>query len=148
MKIKLLFFFVFLPIVIIKAQLSSFDYNGYAKYLFSSSKSSMLNDRLNDHLLHSRFNSKWYATDAITAALEFRFRAFYGESVEKIPSFKDLIQTPRDFVKLDVFLWESEKSIGYLEIDRLWLDWYTQDLQVTVGKTKGCVGNCLGLESN
>lgn len=136
MKLKLFFLLVFLPFVIIKAQLSSIDYNGYAKYLFSSSKSSLLNDRLNDHLLHSRFNSKWYATDAITAALELRFRAFYGESVEKIPSFKEFIQTPRDFVKLDAFLWESEKSIGYLEVDRLWLDWYTQDLQVTVGRQR------------
>ena len=136
MKLKLFFFFVFLPFLFLKAQLSSFDYNGYAKYLFSSSKSSSLNDRLNDHLLHSRFNSKWYATDAITAALELRFRAFYGESVEKIPSFKDFIQTPRDYVKLDAFFWDSEKSIGYIEIDRLWLDWYTRDLQLTVGRQR------------
>ncbi len=136
MKIKLFFFFVFLPIVILNAQLSSFEYNGYAKYLFSSSKSSSLNDRLNDHLLHSRFNSKWYATDAITVALELRFRAFYGESVEKIPSFKEFIQTPRDYVKLDAFLWESKKYLGYLEVDRLWLDWYTRDLQVTVGRQR------------
>ncbi|NNG27309.1 MAG: hypothetical protein HKM87_07260 [Ignavibacteriaceae bacterium] len=136
MKLKLVILTIFLPVVILKAQLSSFDYNGYTKYLFSSSKSSLLNDRLNDHLIHSRFNTKWYATDAITAALEIRFRAFYGESIEKIPSFKEFIQTSMDYVDLDVFLWESEKSIGYLEIDRLWLDWYTQDLQVTVGRQR------------
>ena len=136
MKLKLFFVFVFLPVVILKAQLSSFDYNGYAKYLFSSSKPSRISERFNDHLIHTRFNSKWYASDAITAALELRFRAFYGESVEKIPFFKELIQTPRDFVDLDVFLWESEKSLGYLEVDRLWLDWYTQDLQVTVGRQR------------
>ena len=81
MKLKLFFFFVLLPVVILEAQLSSFDYNGYAKYLFTSSKPSMPNERFNDHLIHSRFNTKWYATDAITAALELRFRAFYGESV-------------------------------------------------------------------
>jgi len=136
MKIKLVFIFVFLPILILRAQLSAFDYNGYAKYLFSSSKQSALNDRFNDHLIHSRFYSKWYASDAITAALELRFRAFYGESIEKIPNFKEFIQTPRDYVDLDVLLWESEKSLGYLEIDRLWLDWYTQDLQVTVGRQR------------
>jgi len=136
MKLKLVILTIFLPVVILKAQLSSFDYNGYTKYLFSSSKSSLLNDRLSDHLIHSRFNTKWYATDAITAALEIRFRAFYGESIEKIPSFKEFIQTPRDYVDLDVLLWESKKSIGYLEIDRLWLDWYTQDLQVTVGRQR------------
>lgn len=136
MKLKLLFFFILLPSLFLKAQLSSFDYNGYSKYLFSSSKSSSLNDRLNDHLLHSRFNSKWYATNSITAALELRFRAFYGESVEKIPSFKKYIQTPRDFVDLDVFLWDSKKSLGYLEIDRIWFDWYTQDFQITIGRQR------------
>jgi hypothetical protein len=136
MQIRIFLFLLFIPLIKIEAQLSSFDYNGYAKYLFSSSNSSLLNDRLNDHLIHSRFNSKWYASDAITTALELRFRAFYGESVEKISSFKEFVQTPRDFVKLDAFLWESEKSLGYLEVDRLWLDWYTRDLQVTVGRQR------------
>ncbi|RKY93732.1 MAG: hypothetical protein DRQ01_04020, partial [Ignavibacteriae bacterium] len=136
MRNSILLLLIFLSTTEIHSQLSSFDYNGYAKYLFTSSKPSQLNDRFNDHLIHSRFNSKWYPTNAITAALELRFRAFYGESVEKFPNFKEFIQTPRGFVDLDVLLWESEKSIGYLEVDRLWLDWYTQDLQVTVGRQR------------
>jgi hypothetical protein len=116
--------------------LSPFEYNGYAKYLFSSSKIPRIDDRLNDHLLHFRFNSKWYATNEITSALEFRFRAFYGCSVEKIPFYKDLLKTPRDFVQLDAFLWESENSLGYLEVDRLWFDYYKNDLQVTLGRQR------------
>ncbi|MBT8392684.1 MAG: hypothetical protein KJO48_13030 [Ignavibacteria bacterium] len=116
--------------------LSPFEYNGYAKYLFSSSKIPRIDDRLNDHLLHFRLNSKWYATNEITSALEFRFRAFYGSSVEKIPFYKDLLKTPRDFVQLDAFLWESEKSLGYLEVDRLWFDYYKNDLQVTLGRQR------------
>ncbi len=136
MRNSILLLLIFLSTAEIHSQLSLFDHNGYAKYLFTSSKPLQLNERFNDHLIHSRLNSKWYASDAITVALELRFRAFYGESVEKIPNFKEFIQTPRDFVDLDVLLWESEKSIGYLEVDRLWLDWYTQDLQVTVGRQR------------
>ncbi len=116
--------------------LSPFEYNGYAKYLLSSSRLPGIDDRLNDHLIHLRLNTRWYASNQITTAFELRFRTFYGESVEKIPSYKNLIKTPRDFIKLDAFLWDSEKSLGYLEVDRLWLDYYKNNLQLTLGRQR------------
>jgi hypothetical protein len=135
-KNKIVVIFLLILIKPVWAQLSPFDYNGYAKYLFSSSKIPRIDDRLNDHLIHLRLNTKWYATDEITSALEFRFRAFYGGSVEKIPFYKDLIKTPRDFVQLDAFLWESNNLLGYLEVDRLWFDYYKDNLQVTLGRQR------------
>jgi len=141
-KVKFLLLFLIFPFTHISAQLSQFDYNGYAKYLFSSSKYPRIEDNLDDHLIHLRLNTKWYATQNITAALELRFRAFYGESVEKIPHYKELIQTPHDFVDLDAFLWESDKSLGYLEVDRLWLDYYQGNLQVTLGRQRVAWGTC------
>ena len=135
-KNNLVVFFLLIFISPVWAQLSPFEYNGYAKYLFSSGKIPRIDDRLNDHLIHLRLNTKCYATNEITTSLEFRFRAFYGGSVEKIPFYKDLIKTPRDFVKLDAFLWESNKSLGYLEVDRLWFDYYKNDLQVTLGRQR------------
>jgi hypothetical protein len=141
-KVKFLLLFLIFPFTHISAQLSQFDYNGYAKYLFSSSKYPRIEDRLDDHLIHLRLNTKWYAAQNLTAALELRFRAFYGESVEKIPFYKELIQTPHDFVDLDAFLWESEKSLGYLEVDRLWLDYYKNNLQVTLGWQRVAWGTC------
>jgi hypothetical protein len=141
-KVKVLLLLIIFPFIQIPAQLSSFEYNGYAKYLFSSSQIPRIDDRLNDHLIHLRLNTKWYATQSITAALELRFRAFYGESVEKIPFYKELIQTPHDFVDLDAFLWESNKSLGYLEVDRLWLDYYKDNLQVTLGRQRVAWGTC------
>ena len=124
------------------AQLSSFEYNGYAKYLFSTSKIPRIDDRLNDNLIHLRLNSKWYATENLTAALELRFRAFYGESVEQIPFYKDLIQTPHDFVELDAILWDSDKSIGYIEADRLWINYHSGNLDATVGRQRIAWGTC------
>jgi hypothetical protein len=124
------------------AQNSSFDYNGYAKYLFSSSKVPEINDRLYDHLLHLRLNTKYYATQSLTAAMELRFRTFYGESAYKIPNYRELIQTTRDFVELDFFLWETKYSIGYLEVDRLYLDFVKNDFEVTVGRQRIAWGSC------
>ena len=141
-KNKFAAFFLLILVNPVWAQLSSFDYNGYSKYLFSSSKIPRIEDRLNDHLLHLRLNTRWYATQNITGALEIRFRAFYGESVEKIPYYKNLIQTMHDFVDLDAFLWESDKSLGYFEVDRLWIDYYKNNLQMTFGRQRVAWGTC------
>jgi hypothetical protein len=141
MKTKLIIILLF-TVKVSFAQLSVFDYNGYAKYLFSTSKIPGIDDRLNDNLIHLRLNTKWYATENLTAALELRFRAFYGESIEQIPSYKELIQTPHDFAELDAIIWESEKSIGYLEVDRFWLDYYKDNLHFTVGRQRVAWGTC------
>lgn len=118
------------------AQLSSFDYNGYAKYLFSSAKYPDLDDRFNDHLLHTRLNTRWYPAKSLTAALELRTRIFYGESVEKIPFYSSLIKSKQGLADLDVMLWDEMKTIGYAEIDRLWLDYVRDDWQLTVGRQR------------
>jgi hypothetical protein len=136
-----LLIFVF-PFFQTQAQYSSFDYNGYAKYLFSSTKIPDINDRLYDHLLHLRLNTRYYATQNLTAGLELRFRTFYGESAYKIPNYRQLIQTTHDFVELDFYLWDTKYSIGYLEVDRLFLDFVKDDFQVTVGRQRISWGTC------
>ncbi len=140
--IKLLLFIIIIPFLQTPAQLSSFDYNGYAKYLFSSTKIPEINDRLYDHLLHLRLNTRYYATQNLTAGLELRFRTFYGESAYKIPNYRQLIQTTHDFVELDFYLWDTKYSIGYLEVDRLFLDFVKDDFQVTVGRQRISWGTC------
>ena len=140
-NLVVLLFLIFIN-SIYSQDLSPFEYNGYVKYLFSSSKIPRIEERLDDHLIHLRLNSKWYATHSITAALELRFRAFYGESVEQIPYFDELIQTQHDFAELDAILWETDKSVGYLEVDRLWIDYYKENLQVTLGRQRVAWGTC------
>ena len=141
MKTKLIIILLF-TVKISFAQLSAFDYNGYAKYLFSTSKIPRIDDRLNDNLIHLRLNTKLYANENLTAALELRFRAFYGESVEKIPNYKQLIQTQHDFAELNVILWDSDKSLGYIEADRLWINYHSGNLDATVGRQRIAWGTC------
>jgi hypothetical protein len=117
-------------------QLSSFDYNGYTKYLFSSAKYPGIDDRFNDHLLHTRLNTRWYPNQSLTAALELRTRIVYGESVENIPSYSNLIKSKQGLIDLDVLIWDEKKTIGYTEIDRLWLDYVKNDWQFTLGRQR------------
>ena len=136
MKIKFLFVLVSLVISKTFAQLPATEVYGYAKYLYGSTKYPYFNERFDDHLLHARLNTRWYPLSSLTAALELRLRAYYGESVEKIPGFLDQIKSHHEFANLDAVLWNKGKSLGYLETDRLWLDWVKDKFEVTVGRQR------------
>ncbi len=60
----------------------------------------------------------------------------------KFQIIRELIQTERDFVELDFYLWETKYSIGYLEVDRLFLDFVKDDFQITVGRQRIAWGTC------
>lgn len=136
MRIKIVILVLFISGTNVLAQLSSYDYSGYAKYLFSSAKYPGINERYVDHLVHLRLNTRWYPTDEITGALELRFRAYYGGTVEHTPGFTNLIKTKRDWVNLDAVLWDEKRTVGYAEVDRLWFDWTKNDLELTFGRQR------------
>ena len=138
----LVFYFLIFTSTVFSQGLSPFEYNGYAKYLFSSTKFPEINERLYDHLLHLRLNTRYYATQNLSAVMELRFRTFYGESAYKIPNYRELIQTTHDFVELDFYLWDTKYSIGYLEIDRLYIDYFKDNLEATLGRQRIAWGTC------
>jgi hypothetical protein len=74
--------------------------------------------------------------------MELRFRTFYGESAYKIPNYRELIETTHDFVELDFYLWDTKYSIGYLEIDRLYIDYFKDNLEATLGRQRIAWGTC------
>jgi len=139
---KTSFLLIFLPAMLC-AQLSSLEVSGYVKYLFSSSKYPLFNKRLNDHLIHARLNTRWYPAEPLMAALEIRFRGYYGGSVENIPGFSDQVKSPHEFAQWDAFLWEEKKSLGYGEVDRLWLDYSAENWEVTLGRQRIAWGTAL-----
>ncbi len=133
-------FFLFILILLfsntVTAQLSSFDINGYAKYLFSSTKLPEAPERYDDHLLHARLNTRWYPAENLKAVMELRLRAYYGESVEHTPDFINQIKGNFDYLNLGAVLWDEKKSVGYIEMDRLYLDWNYSNLQLTFGRQR------------
>ena len=111
------------------------EIGGYVKYLLSRSDLPA-EGFFYDHLLHARLNAKWYPAEEITGVLELRGRAFYGGSVGNTPGFADMLGHDAGFGRLGSVLWNSKKSVGYLEADRLYATWNPGPLQATVGRQR------------
>lgn len=140
---KTLLLFLLISTCTIFAQLSSYKVNGYAKYLTSSSRYPDIDSRLYDQLFHFRLNTYWYPCNALRGSLQLRMRTLYGNSVEKIPDFLDQIKTNYDFANFDAVLWDAKNSLGYAQIDRLWLDYSAGNLEVTLGRQRIAWGTAL-----
>ncbi|HDL18948.1 MAG TPA: hypothetical protein ENH29_07825 [Bacteroidetes bacterium] len=125
------------------AQQHKYDIYGYVKYMFSTTKMPAVTQRLNDHLLHARINTRWYPTPNLTGAVEFRLRGFYGGSVKYMPGFSEWIKDNYEYSNLDAQLWKSGSSLGYAQIDRLNLDYTAGNLQITAGRQRIAWGTAL-----
>ena len=136
MTIKIFLIFFLLTLQSSFAQLSPYEINGYVKYLFSSSKLPNASERYDDHLIHARLNTRWYPTDNLKAVMGMRLRAYYGETVEHTPNYIDQIKGKYDFLNLDAVLWNKKSTVGYGEIDRLYMDWNYNKLELTLGRQR------------
>ena len=131
-----------LPLPVL-ARSPDFEISGYVKYLSSVFDYPDLENTLYDQLVHTRINTAWYPSDSLRGEMDLRVRAFYGDSVETIPGFLENIKDNYDFTNLDDVMWDSRKSLGYAQIDRLWLDYTRKDLQLTLGRQRIAWGTAL-----
>ncbi|MAT39953.1 MAG: hypothetical protein CL946_10160 [Ectothiorhodospiraceae bacterium] len=113
-----------------------YDYWGYTKYLGTYASSPLFDADVTEHLLHARLNTRLYPSENIIVAAEFRLRGFYGNTFEQDPTYKDRIQRDYPGPDLDPVLWDEDKSYGYFQVDRLYIDWNLGDLQTTVGRQR------------
>jgi len=140
---KLVLLLLLLPFCLL-AQSENLDIYGYTKYLFSTSQISLYSsERLFDHLIHARINSRWFPTQSLTGAMELRLRGFYGSSIEKISNYKDQIKTDYEYTNLDAELWNSDNSLGYGQIDRFFIDYNSGNFQVILGRQRIAWGTSL-----
>ena len=117
------------------AQTEKTDLGGYLEYLFSSAYDTPAGNST-DQLLHARLNGKWYPSESITGIMELRFRGYYGEAVEQTPNFAEQLKNRLGYGTLDATLWSDRNTIGYGEVDRLYMNWAPKDFQVTVGRQR------------
>jgi hypothetical protein len=125
-----------------------FDFNGYIKSLQIASFETNFDDILNDNIIHNRLNFKIYPDSNWTIALELRNRILFGETVELIPSYGDLIAVDDGLVDLS-WLIVNERSLIFLsQIDRAWLDWSNDSWEVRIGRQRINWGTNLYWNSN
>lgn len=135
-------FSVLLLPLLLSAQHDSYQLGGYVKYLYGSTDNPAFG-RVNDHIVHSRINGKYFFSEEITATAEFRNRVFFGGSVEKTPSFLSTIRSDHDIVHADVVWWDSRSSVAHTELDRFTVDATYERFQFTLGRQRVAWGTAL-----
>lgn len=111
------------------------DFSGYVKYLNISGFNS-LDSISNDNLLHNRINLKYYANENLTGTFELRNRIFWGTSVKSVPDYASIIENTNQSIDLNMLLIDQPALILISNIDRLNIDYHTDNWQITLGRQR------------
>ncbi len=109
--------------------------NGYVKNLFTANLAGGSDNRF-DNLIHNRLNLKWYPTENLRGYLEVRNRLFLGETQKLIPDYGSYVDVNNDYFDLSVLPVNTEDVVLHMMIDRAYLKWTKEDLEVSVGRQR------------
>lgn len=146
-QIKRAFLFFVLFTAVLPAQESSLEFGGYIKNLASYQHGEFSGTPTNSghfqNTLQGRLNLSWYATENLTAALESRHLLIYQKHLKQSSAFMDIFNRSQYYFDLrQTFVDENDVQLRS-EIDRAYLDWNWQDVQVTLGRQRIAWGSCL-----
>lgn len=110
------------------------QFSGYVKFLNTSTFKNF-NSIANDNLLHNRLNLKIYASESFTVSVELRNRLFWGNGVQNIPNFADLIDEGQN-IDLSVNIIDEPAILLHSKIDRLNIDYRSGKWQFTIGRQR------------
>lgn len=114
----------------------NFDWGGYSKYLLSYSKIEGVNENLLDHIIHTRFNFRYYFNDNSNISFALRNKLIFGNSIEKIPSYVENLQDKKSLIRLNEIIIKRGKITDYIEVDRFYLTLLSENFQFDIGKQR------------
>lgn len=107
--------------------------NGYVKDLASYSIAG--DSGIFDNLVHNRLNFKWFPHQNLNIVAEMRNRLFTGWQVQNNPFFTDNLDQADDY-----FDWsktfESDNAVVHIMLDRGYVEWTKNDLEVKAGRQR------------
>ncbi len=115
----------------------SFSINGYVKYLpshldYNIEPSTWISPTLlqpqTSHLIHNRLNMRGFFGDNFTLGFELRNRAMFGDL--------QTIQKDQGWVDMSFYVFEKPKFIFHTMIDRLWLKYQKNKLEISIGRQR------------
>jgi len=114
----------------------SISLSGYLTTMQSSMFDSLSGPFLNENLLHNRLNFKGYLNNNITVAAEFRNRLFTGDMVRLGKYYSDMIGEDPGMIDMSWNVFEEQSFLFNTTLDRLWIDFQYNKLQVTIGRQR------------
>jgi hypothetical protein len=111
-------------------------FGGYLKYMQNLDVTNGADSLLNNHLLHNRLNFLWFPRDKWAVRLDLRNRLFYGDYVELLPYFNNLLDVNNDIFNLSAWIIDENSLKMLSEVDRAFIRYTGNKLQVTAGRQR------------
>ena len=106
--------------------------NGYLKYLQTVFYDDFKGDWMTDNLIHNRINLHWYPSTKFNGAVEFRNRFFYGDFIETIPDYKEMVVKDNGYIDLSFDWTDGQSYLLNTTIDRIYFDYIEGDFQARI----------------
>ena len=127
----------------IQAQ-SNFAFYGYVKdlgmYYHPVEPIPVSTDKSLDYLflneIHNRLNFRWYASEKLTFALEARNRIYMGQMIREFPNYEDFVDANNGYLDLGTVLISADNWFLHTMLDRAWVDYTSEKLQVRLGRQR------------
>ena len=115
---------------------SPVELTGYVTSMQSVMFDSLSGPFMNENLIHNRLNFKAYINDNITFGAGIRNRLFTGDMVRLGSYYSGLIGADRGKVDMSWNVIDKQSFLLNTTIDRLWLDFNFNKVQLTIGRQR------------
>ncbi len=111
--------------------------NGYVTNMQSAIiMDKMSNDWIMDNLLHNRLNFHFYPVSGVSGTIQMRNRLMFGETNEMNPNYGEQLDADNGWVDLTTTLFEEKSFLFNTTLDRLWLAFEHNNLNVKIGRQR------------
>lgn len=86
--------------------------------------------------IHNRLNFRWFATNSLTFAVEARNRLFFGQMIREFPDYEEIVDRDEGYFNLGTIIASGDSWFLHSAIDRAWVDYTVNKLQVRVGRQR------------
>jgi hypothetical protein len=121
----------------ISCQLSSqVKADGYLGVMPAWYQMDQFDQNFNETTIHNRLNLSYDFTPSLIGVVQLRNRLIYGQTVNNIPGYSELIGSDQGFWDMSHNLTLGNSAILNMTVDRLWLDFYLGKLQIRAGRQR------------
>ena len=112
----------------------SWTLNGYVKNM--TSYTLFADSGLLDNLVHNRLNFKWFINPNFKLVAEMRNRFIVGDQLRFNPFYAEGLETSNDYFDLSYTIEDKGNYIVHLMMDRLYLQYTLQNLEIKAGRQR------------
>ena len=109
---------------------------GYVKLMQTFNIADGFDSLLVDNLIHNRLMFRYYPTDEWMVRVDMRNRILYGDFVQLIPQYDQLIDIDNNYLDLSFFPVNKSDLIFHSVFDRAFVRWRKNKWEITLGRQR------------